>query len=77
MDQSTYSHADVRREAERFEMFRADVTRETDDTSDLVDRFGVHGVPTVIVFDRAGNEVRRFVGYVGSAEMLAAMRAIR
>ena len=76
MDQNTYTHPDVRREAERFAMYRADITRETDDTSDLVDRFGVHGVPTVIFFDGAGKEVRRLVGYVGSAEMLAAMRAV-
>lgn len=77
MERTTYVDPAVRREAARFEMFKADITQEGDDTSDLVDRYEVHGVPTVIFFDSAGAEVRRLVGYVGPAEMLGAMRAVR
>ncbi len=77
MDQQTYAYPDVRIEAERFEMFRADITRESEDTADLVERYEVHGVPTLIFFDSSGDEVRRLVGYVGSTQMLEVMRGIR
>jgi thioredoxin:protein disulfide reductase len=77
MERTTYLDPAVRTEAERFEMFKADITHEGEDTSDLVERYEVHGVPTVIFFDSRGTEVRRLVGYVGSEEMLDVMRGVR
>jgi thiol:disulfide interchange protein DsbD len=77
MERTTYVDPAVRIEAERFEMFKADITHEGEDTADLTDRYEVHGVPTVIFFDSSGAEVRRLVGYVGPDEMLGAMRAVR
>jgi thiol:disulfide interchange protein DsbD len=77
MERTTYADPAVRAEAERFEMFKADITQEGEGTSDLVDRYEVHGVPTMIFFDRTGTEVRRLVGYVGPDEMLGALRAVR
>jgi thiol:disulfide interchange protein DsbD len=76
MDQQTYTHPAVRREAERFEMFRADITRETEGTSDLVDRYAVRGVPTLVFIDSSGVEVKRLVGFIGSEEMLTAMQDV-
>jgi len=75
MDRTTYTDPDVREEASRFEMFKADITLETTPVLDLVDRYDVQGVPTIILLNSAGNEVQRMVGYVGPDEMLAAMRA--
>jgi thiol:disulfide interchange protein DsbD len=77
MDRTTYTDDDVQREAERFEMFKADITRETEAVDALVAMYDVQGVPTVIFVDSAGNEVERLVGYVGPEEMLAAMRRIQ
>ena len=77
MDHTTYTDPAVRTEAGRFEMFKADITHEGEAVSDLVDRYEVRGVPTVIFFDSTGTEVRRLVGYVGKDEMLGAMRAVR
>jgi thiol:disulfide interchange protein DsbD len=76
MENTTYTDPAVRTEAGRFEMFKADITHEGEAVSDLVDRYEVRGVPTVIFFDSSGTEVRRLVGYVGSDEMLGAMRAV-
>jgi len=76
MERTTYLDPAVRMEAERFQMFKADITHEGDATADVVDRYDVHGVPTMILFDSAGAEVRRLVGYVGPEEMLGAMRAV-
>jgi len=43
----------------------------------LVDRFKVVGYPSVIVLDSAGKELWRSAGYVGSKELLAALKAPR
>jgi len=77
MEKTTFTDPQVRREAARFAMLRADITSETDETSALVDRFAVQGVPTLIFVDSSGSEVQRLVGYVGNDEMLATMRGIR
>jgi thiol:disulfide interchange protein DsbD len=76
MERTTYADAAVRAEAQRFDMFKADITRETEETEELAERYSVHGVPTVILIDSGGAEVHRLVGYTGPAEMLAAMRGV-
>jgi thiol:disulfide interchange protein DsbD len=77
MDHTTYVHPDVVREADRFRMVRADVTEENESTTELVDKYAVKGVPTVILFSPSGDETHRMVGYVGPDEMLAAMRSVK
>jgi len=77
MERTTYADRHVQREAKRFEMFKADITQETEATTELVERWEVRGVPTVIFVDSRGSEVRRLVGYVGRDEMLEAMRSVR
>jgi thiol:disulfide interchange protein DsbD len=76
MDQTTFVQADVRQQAERFAMFKADITHDSESTSALVERYQVRGVPTVVLFDGAGNEVNRLVGYVGPREMAEAMAEV-
>jgi len=77
MDQTTFVQADVRQQAERFAMFKADITHDSKRTSALVERYQVRGVPTLILFDGTGTEVKRLVGYVGAHELAAAMRNVR
>lgn len=77
MDHTTYVHPDVVREAERFRMVKADVTEENDETSRVVKRYDVRGVPTVILFSSKGEERQRLVGYVSPEEMLEAMKVVR
>jgi len=77
MERTTYANAAVRTEAERFAMLKADITVETPPVLALVDRFAVQGVPTIILLDGSGHEVRRLVGYVGADQLLAAMQEVR
>lgn len=77
MERTTFRDPDVQREAERFAMLKADITRETDETTALTTQYDVRGVPTVIVLDPAGHESQRIVGYVGPEELLEAMRKVR
>ena len=74
MEHTTFLDPRVRREAERFTMLKADITNESDQVNDLVERYQVRGVPTVIVFDSSGAEVQRLVGYTGPDEMADVMR---
>jgi thiol:disulfide interchange protein DsbD len=76
MERTTFSDADVRQQAERFAMLKADITREDEATTALAEQYQVRGVPTVIFVDSSGTEVHRLVGYVAPDEMLAAMRAV-
>jgi len=76
MDHTTYIDADVVREAERFRMVKADITEENERTTQVVEKYGVRGVPTVILLAANGTERDRLVGYVGPDELLAAMRQV-
>jgi len=74
MDGTTFVHPEVRAEAERFFMLKADITNENEITLRWVDDFAVQGVPTVLFIDSTGKEVERLVGYVGPEDMVGAMR---
>ena len=76
MEHTTFANPQVRQEAERFAMLKADITRENDDTSALVEQYQVKGVPTVIFIDSRGDEVHRLVGFTDAAEMLGSMRSV-
>jgi len=76
MEHSTYVDAAVIDEAERFRMVKADLTEESDATSQVVEKFAVRGVPTVLLLSGVGEETHRMVGYVGPDELLRAMREV-
>jgi thiol:disulfide interchange protein DsbD len=76
MEHTTYANQEVLREAERFHMVKADITEENAETTRLVERFEVRGVPTVILLSAEGEEHERFVGYVSAGELLGAMRKV-
>jgi thiol:disulfide interchange protein DsbD len=77
MDATTFLDSEVQREAQRFAMLRADITTENEATTALTEQLDVKGVPTIIVFDAAGNEADRMVGYVGADRLLTALRRVR
>jgi thiol:disulfide interchange protein len=56
-------------------MLRADVTEESPTNDRLLEQFEVHGVPTIILYDRQGVEVDRVVGFVDARRLSALMRA--
>jgi thiol:disulfide interchange protein DsbD len=76
MERTTYVHPEVVREAGRFRMIKVDLTRESERNSSLVESYGVRGVPTIILISSQGEERQRMVGYVGPAELLAALQAV-
>lgn len=77
MEHSTFTDPNVLRESSRFSMLQADVTESSDTNDLLLEEFGVLGVPTIIFYDSAGQEVDRVVGFVDAEEFRALMRKVQ
>jgi thiol:disulfide interchange protein DsbD len=77
LDKLTFADAEVNREAGRFIAVKVDAS---DDEDPLVQRtmesLGVVGLPTVVVFDSKGKEVKRFTDFVEASEFLDALAQI-
>lgn len=74
MQHSTFTDPGVLENASRFAMLQADVTESSDENEQLLEEFGVLGVPTIIFYDGRGNEVDRVVGFVDAEEFRQLMR---
>jgi thiol:disulfide interchange protein DsbD len=78
LDRETFSQHDVRNEAGRFLAVKVDAS--VDDDPDVVatmTALSVKGLPTVILFDSQGREVRRFTDFITADVMLEALRSVR
>lgn len=78
LDRETFSQPDVSNEAGRFLAVKVDAS--VDDDPDVVatmTALSVKGLPTVILFDSQGREVRRFTDFVKADVMLEALRSVR
>ena len=76
MENTTFRDPAVSQESLRFSMLKADVTEESAENTALLKEFNVPGVPTIIFYDAAGNEIKRRVGYVSAEQMLETMSTI-
>jgi thiol:disulfide interchange protein DsbD len=77
LEHDTFPNASVRTEAQRFVNIHIDATDDdAPDTKRLSEKYKVVGLPTVIMFDSAGNEVSRFNEFVGPEKFVAAMKKV-
>jgi len=76
MDRTTFRDPAVVEAAGTFAMFRADVTEQDDQATELMARFGVAGVPTYVLLDPKGEVRRRLVGFVSAGDMVEAMEEV-
>ena len=77
LDRTVWADPRVRTEASRFVALKLDGTDGSDRFNDLVDRFGVVGLPTVVILDAKGREVPdRVLGAVPADEVLASLRGV-
>jgi len=77
LDHNTFNQKDVVDEAKRFATFKADLTRGDDKRSkELVERYGIIGVPTIVFIDAKGNEIRelRLTGFEKPEAFLERLR---
>jgi len=66
LDDETYSDAEVQREAARFVCVKVD----TEARSDLKTKYGIQGLPTVVLLASDGHEVHRIKGYLPPGEFI-------
>lgn len=79
MDQVTFRHPDVIRALESVVTLRVDATREVSpEAQALLERYQVYGVPTLLLFDRAGTERKelRLAGFLAPKEFLERLKQI-
>jgi thiol:disulfide interchange protein DsbD len=77
LDRNVWADPRVRAEASRFVALKLDGTDGSDAFNALVDRFGVIGLPTVVLLDPHGRESPdRVLGAVPAEEMLSRLRGV-
>lgn len=77
LDKHTFADPRVAAEAARFVAVKVDATHDDDpEVARVLARFAVRGLPTVLLFDAKGKEVRRFTDFVGPDDFLAALRSV-
>ncbi|MBR7629459.1 protein-disulfide reductase DsbD [Aeromonas popoffii] len=78
-EHKTFSDPAVRERFGQMVLLQADVTANDDADVELLNGLNVLGLPTLIFFDRAGNEVsgQRVTGFMGPAEFLGQLDKLR
>ncbi len=77
LDKLTFADPAVSREAGRFLAVKVDATDDEDPAVvRTMERLRVVGLPTVLLFDSQGNEVRRFTDFVEADDFLRALREV-
>jgi thiol:disulfide interchange protein DsbD len=77
LDKKTFHDKDIVKESEKFTMIKVDLTKEANpDVLQLLQKYDVKGVPTVIFLDIGGNEIKelQIVDYVPGNEFLPRMK---
>ncbi len=66
MERYTFSDSEVQQALSGFRLLKADVTANNEDDKALLKHFGLIGPPSIIFYDRGGNELRnlRLVGFL-------------
>ena len=73
----TFTENEIRTQLARFVLLKLDASDDDDPrVVDVQKRYRVVGLPTVILIDSKGNEVRRFTDFVPSKELLPVLKEI-
>jgi thiol:disulfide interchange protein DsbD len=69
LDASTFSNSDVIKVSRKYLTLKADMTKSlSPDVEKLRNEFEIVGVPTVLILNKNGDEVKRITGYVNADE---------
>jgi len=68
LDEKTYTNTKVKQVmAQKYVAVKVNV----DQNPDLASKYGVYGLPTLIIMDSNGNEIKRVDGYQSSSQLLS------
>ncbi len=77
LEASTFSDQRVINESKSFYTYKADMTKSlSPEVENLREKFNILGVPTVLIIDSKGNEVKRITGFVGPDEFHSIIKNI-
>lgn len=76
LDALTFSDKRVIDGMERFTNYKVDMTKMTEENEDLRKRFNVIGMPTVLIIDSSGKEIKRITGFVNADEFLSHIKQV-
>lgn len=68
MDSVTYTDPDVQ---QRIAQSYIAVKIDTDDNPDLSSRYAIYGLPTIIIFNSNGQEIKRIEGYQSASQLMS------
>ena len=80
LDQKTFSDASVAHELDRFVRVKADLTAADDArTKELTKQYAIVGVPTIVILDAAGNEMKdaRLTGFEEPGAFLKRLQQVK
>ena len=71
LDHKTYNRPEVVSRLDDFVRLKLDFTRETEWAKEMKRKYQISGMPTVILYDPAGEEITRFTGFKSGRDLLA------
>ncbi len=78
LDAVTFSNPKVIEESKRFSGLKADMTKSVSpEVDELRTAYKIIGVPTIIVIDSHGKEVKRFTGFITAEEFLKDLKEVK
>jgi thiol:disulfide interchange protein DsbD len=78
LDALTFSDKRVVAKSKEFVNYKVDMTQTmSDETEQLRNRFSVIGMPTILIIDSKGNEVKRLTGFVTADEFLEIINNVK
>jgi len=74
LDKLTFADKNVINESKFFTFYKVDMTKsDSEKNEELRKKFNILGMPTVLIIDSKGNEVKRLTGFVNAEEFLKFM----
>jgi len=76
-DAKTFSNEKVKEALKDFKGFKSDLTSSNDEVSKIYKDFKIISLPTVLIFDSKGNEVKRITGFMEADEFIKIIEAVK
>jgi thiol:disulfide interchange protein DsbD len=77
LDAMTFSDPDVIEKMKEFDNYKVDMTKTMSDRTERIrNKFDIVGMPTVILINSKGEEVKRITGFVNAEEFLSYLNKI-
>ena len=78
LDALTFSDERVIEKSTEFKTFKVDMTKTmSDETTEIREKFKIIGMPTVLIINSNGKEVKRLTGFINADEFLEMISTVK